>query len=31
MCRSVHEQGWYEKFGFAVEGTHRLFAFRNGE
>jgi L-phenylalanine/L-methionine N-acetyltransferase len=21
----------YEKFGFAIEGTHRLFAFRNGE
>jgi L-phenylalanine/L-methionine N-acetyltransferase len=21
----------YEKFGFVIEGTHRLFAFRNGE
>jgi L-phenylalanine/L-methionine N-acetyltransferase len=21
----------YEKFGFEVEGTHRYFAFRNGE
>ena len=21
----------YEKFGFAIEGTHRLYAFRNGE
>jgi L-phenylalanine/L-methionine N-acetyltransferase len=23
--------GLYEKFGFAIEGTHRLYAFRNGE
>jgi putative acetyltransferase len=21
----------YEKFGFEIEGTHRRFAFRNGE